>query len=63
MQNEMIIILIRVRAAAEVVEIDSLPLSIFDPFHDDDAILHHRIVITVSNFRCEEDGSEVHQYQ
>ena len=53
LQNEMIIIFIRVRAVAKEVEIVAHPLPIVDVFEDDDAILHDGMITLMPDFRGE----------
>jgi hypothetical protein len=63
LQHEMIIIFIGVGAVAQEVEIVAHPLPIVDVFKDDDAILHDGVIILMSDFRGEKDGSEVHKHE
>ena len=63
LKHEMIIIFICVRTVAEEVEIFTHPLPIVDVFKDDDAILHDGVIILMSDFRGEKDGSEVHKHE
>jgi hypothetical protein len=61
MEDEMIIVLVRLGTVAEEIEILAHTLAgRGNIFQHDDAILHDGVVTLVSDFRSEEDGSEVH---
>jgi hypothetical protein len=62
-EDEMIIILIGVRAVAEEVDVLPHALAVADILQHHDAILHDGAVSLVSDFRCDEGGSEVHQHE
>ena len=61
MKDEMIIVFVRLGTVTEEVEIVAHTLSgRGNIFQHDDAVLHDCMVTLVSDFRREEDGSEIH---
>ena len=61
-KDEKIIVVVGV-GTAEVVKVDSLPLTIFRPLQNDDAILHHRRIDAVADSWSEINRSKIHQHE